>query len=116
MKQKKTFRLEEEITAKLEMISREENRSQADILEGLVRDYKNFGNSPVVTSGVDWQALYFEEKQRADEQSARLLSLSEKVADSLQASQVLQAMDKPALESTEQKTERAKKHWWKFWS
>jgi hypothetical protein len=67
-------------------------------------------------SDIDWQALYFEEKQRADKQSARLLSLSEKVADSLQASQVLQAMDKPALESTEQKSERVKKHWWNFWS
>jgi hypothetical protein len=84
---------------------------QSDVQNSTQKTAKNDAESDI-----DWQALYFEEKQRADKQSARLLSLSEKVADSLQASQVLQAMDKPALESTEQKSERVKKHWWNFWS
>jgi hypothetical protein len=111
MKQKKTFRLEEDVVSKLEAMSKQKHCSQTDILEGLVREYRLSENSPDAHD-IDWQKLYFEEKQRADKTNERLLSVSEKVADSLQASQVLQAMDKPQLESGEVKKRQS---WWKFW-
>lgn len=50
-----------------------------------------------------WKELFLQEHEK-------LLALTDKVADSLQASQTLQAMDKPALESVEQKEER-KSRW-----
>lgn len=46
-----------------------------------------------------WRELFLKEHEK-------LLELTDKVADSLHASQTLQAMDKPALESTQQKMER----------
>lgn len=46
-----------------------------------------------------WKELFIQEHEK-------LLALTDKVADSLQASQTLQAMDKPVLESVEQKEER----------
>lgn len=46
-----------------------------------------------------WRDLFLKEHEK-------LLELTDKVADSLHASQTLQAMDKPALESAEAKGER----------
>lgn len=46
-----------------------------------------------------WRELFLKEHEK-------LLELTDKVADSLHASQTLQAMDKPALESAQQKMER----------
>lgn len=46
-----------------------------------------------------WKELFFQEHKK-------LLELTDKVADSLHASQTLQAMDKPVLESNGQKLER----------
>ena len=46
-----------------------------------------------------WRDLFLKEHEK-------LLELTDKVADSLHASQTLQAMDKPALESAEAKEER----------
>lgn len=46
-----------------------------------------------------WRDLFLKEHEK-------LLELTDKVADSLHASQTLQAMDKPALESAEEKGER----------
>lgn len=59
------------------------------------------------SSGDEWKSLYFEERERNVELSGRLLELSGKIADSLQAAQALNAMDKPpALETAEQNQER----------
>ena len=63
-------------------------------------------NPGETASETDWKALYFAEKERVDGMSAKLLELSGKVADSLQAAQVLQALGKPTLESAEQKKGR----------
>lgn len=54
----------------------------------------------------DWKALYFNEKELNESLSSRLMELSEKVADSLQAAQVLHGAavaESKALESEEAK-------------
>lgn len=60
------------------------------------------------SSSDEWKALYLEERERNAELSGRLLELSGKIADSLQASQALNALDKqqPALETAERNQER----------
>ena len=57
----------------------------------------------------DWKALYLSETERNESLSDRLMELSEKVADSLQAAQVLHGAsvaESKALESQEQKKSR----------
>lgn len=57
----------------------------------------------------DWKALYFNEKELNESLSSRLMELSEKVADSLQAAQVLHGAavaESKALESEEAKETR----------
>ena len=57
----------------------------------------------------DWKAMYLSEKERNELLSDRLMELSEKVADSLQAAQVLHGAavaESKALESQEQKKSR----------
>lgn len=57
----------------------------------------------------DWKSLYFNEKELNESLSSRLMELSEKVADSLQAAQVLHGAavaESKALESEEAKETR----------
>lgn len=57
----------------------------------------------------DWKALYFSEKELNESLSSRLMELSEKVADSLQAAQVLHGAavaESKALEGEEAKETR----------
>lgn len=64
----------------------------------------------------DWKALYFNEKELNESLSSRLMELSEKVADSLQAAQVLHGAavaESKALESEEAKETR-KSLWWQL--
>lgn len=64
----------------------------------------------------DWKALYFNEKELNESLSSRLMELSEKVADSLQAAQVLHGAavaESKALESEEAKETR-KSLWWRL--
>lgn len=61
----------------------------------------------------DWRALYFKEKERNESISDRLMELSEKVAESLQAAQVLHGAavaESKALESEDAKEAR-KSRW-----
>lgn len=105
-KVKRTYRLEEESVEALQRAADKEGVSATCVLEKAIAAY---GESPAAAAsdGVDWRALYFEEKSKNDEMSDRLLALAGKVADSLQASQALNAMDKkPVLESPSQKEER----------
>lgn len=105
----KTFRLSDTSIEQLEAIAEAKDVSQADAIRFAIQQGYDAvqGQYSSNTGGeTDWEALYFAEKARGDEMSAKLLALTDKVADSLQAAQTLQAMDKPALESTEQKEER----------
>lgn len=57
----------------------------------------------------DWKAMYLSEKERNESLSDRLMELSEKVADSLQAAQVLHGAsvaESKVLESQGQKKSR----------
>lgn len=68
----------------------------------------------------DWKAMYLSEKELNESLSLRLIELSEKVADSLQAAQLLHAADKkeellPEATADEDKDKTAKKRWWHFW-
>lgn len=59
----------------------------------------------------DWKALYIEEKELSKDLSKRLMELSEKVADSLQAAQVLHGAtvaEAKALEDRETKDDRSR--------
>lgn len=112
MKVKKTFRIEENIVSKLERYAKEKSISQTEVIETAIHnaihkpDDCHACPAEESESETDWRALYFAEKERNDSMSAKLIDLSDKVVDSLQAAQVLQAMDKPVLESSEQKGER----------
>ena len=60
-------------------------------------------------SDTDWKAMYLSEKKLNESLSNRLMELSEKVADSLQAAQVLHGVavaESKALESEEAKETR----------
>lgn len=60
----------------------------------------------------DWKAMYLSEKERNESLSDRLMELSEKVADSLQAAQVLHGAsvaESKALESQGQKKSRCER-------
>lgn len=115
MKVKKTFRIEEKTAHDLEEYAKQKNVSQTDILEDAINkaiqeQYVSHTQDP--EDGTDWKALYLAEKKHTDAMAEKLIDLSSKVADSLQAAQVLQAMNKPLLEDSE---EQKKRHWWNFW-
>lgn len=111
-KVKKTYRLDPDLVSELEKYAQEQSISQTEALEHAIqmavqvpddsRTLKNTEND--TESNNVWKDLFLQEHEK-------LLALTDKVADSLQASQTLQAMDKPAvevqsLESTQQKMER----------
>lgn len=106
-KVKKTYRLDTELVSELEKYAQGQNLSQTEAIEAAIRDAihkpdsshtQETGKSDT-TYDTTWKELFLQEHEK-------LLALTDKVADSLQAAQTLQAMDKPALESTEQKEER----------
>lgn len=106
---KKTYRLDSELVSELEEYAKAQNISQTEALESAIRNaIRKPDNSHTAneTDSSSWKVMYLAEKQRSDDLTNKLLALTDKVADSLQAAQTLQAMDKPALESTAQKEER----------
>lgn len=102
MKIKKTFRLEEETVFELEEYARREGMSLTEALEGAIHGAIHGAircHTPDGEPGADWRALYLAEKERADaaqgkafEYADAVAALSAKVADSLQAAQVTQAL------------------------
>lgn len=113
MKIKKTFRIDEKLVDELAKYAEEKGVSQTEALEDAIQvaiqvavQEPDTCQTAVADDSDEWKALYFAEKERSDNMAAKLLELSDKVADSLQAAQVLQALDKPVLESAEQKKGR----------
>ncbi len=106
----KSYRLDEKTVSLIEGIAEREGVSATNAVEKSIESYARISADVSSDSETDWKALYFAEKERNDEMSTRLLELSGKVADSLQASQVIQVMNQTALESAEQKHER-KSRW-----
>ncbi len=111
-KVKKTYRIDSELVDELEKYAKSRNMSQTEALESAIQGAIHVpdGSHTQKTARNDtkfddvWRELFLQEHEK-------LLALTEKVADSLQASQTLQAMDKPAaevqvLESTTQKMKR----------
>ena len=102
----KTFRLSDTSIEQLEAIAETKGVSQADAIRFAIQQgydaiqvSDNSHTQESSESDTTWKELFLQEHEK-------LLALTDKVADSLQAAQTLQAMDKPALESTEQKVER----------
>lgn len=116
MKIKKAFRLDEDIAHKLEKYAKDNGMTQTEAIQAAIQIaiqiaiQEPYASHTPPGSETDWESLYFEEKRQNRELTERLLELTGKVADSLQAAQTLQAMDKPALESVERK----KRPWWRF--
>jgi predicted DNA-binding protein len=108
----RSFRLEEEDIDLLKKLSEERGETQAETIHSaLIKLQGDTADAVLVEDGIDWQKLYFEEKQQAAKANERLYELSNKMAESLQAAQALQAMDRPQL------SEAKEKHpWWKFWT
>ncbi len=105
----KSYRLDGKTVSLIEEIAEREGVSATNVVEKSIESYAQI--SACASDGeMDWKAIYFAEKERNDEMSTKLLELSGKVADSLQASQVIQVMNQTALESAEQKHER-KSRW-----
>lgn len=108
-KVKKTYRLDSNLVSELEEYAQAQNVSQTEALETAIRSAiqkPDASHTADEASSTDWRAMYLTEKQRSDDLTSKLLSLTDKVADSLQASQTLQAMDRPILESSVQKKRR----------
>lgn len=106
---KKTYRLDSGLVSELEEYAKAQNISQTEALESAIRNAIHKPDNSHTANETDsssWKVMYLAEKQRSDDLTNKLLALTDKVADSLQAAQTLQAMDKPALESTAQKEER----------
>lgn len=98
----KTFRLDETSLEQLKAIEDAKGVSQADAVRYAIQQGFNaiqVQDTPTKSDDTDWKSMYLREHDA-------LLSLTDKVADGLKAAQTLQAMDKPALESTQQKMER----------
>lgn len=106
-KVKKTYRLDSDLVSELEEYAQAQNISQTEALESAIRSaiqkpdnsHTQESSESDTTYDTTWKELFLQEHEK-------LLALTDKVADSLQAAQTLQAMDKPALESTAQKEER----------
>lgn len=102
-KVKKTYRLDSDLVSELEEYAQAQNMSQTEALESAIHSAiqkpDNSHTQESSESDTTWKELFLQEHEK-------LLALTDKVADSLQAAQTLQAMDKPALESTAQKEER----------
>lgn len=101
----KSYRLDGRIIELIDEIAEREGVSATSAVEKSIESYARI-SAEASNGETDWKALYFSEKERNDGMSAKLLELSGKVADSLQAAQVLQALGKPTLESAEQKKGR----------
>lgn len=118
---KTSFRLEESTVEQIKQLAEHYGTSQGGAVHIAVQNCISavqgavHENPQETAPDTDWKSLYLEEKQQNRELTEKLLELTGKVADSLQASQTLQAMDKPTLESVAQKEERVKQPWWKFW-
>lgn len=108
----KTFRLSDTSIEQLEAIVEAKDISQADAIRFAIQQgydaiqVQDNSHTADETDSSSWKIMYLAEKQRSDDLTNKLLTLTDKVADSLHAAQTLQAMDKPALESTAQKEER----------
>lgn len=108
---KKTYRLDSDLISDLEKYAQEKHMSQTEVLESAIRSaiqkpdtsHTQESGESDTTYDITWKELFMVEHEK-------LLALTDKVADSLQAAQTLQAMEKPALETTEQKEER-KSRW-----
>ncbi len=100
MKQK-MFRLTESEINTIKRVAEERNCTQTDVIRLCISQLESDIQEDISKNGSEnlWKELFLEEHEK-------LLALTEKVAESLQASQTLQAMDKPALESSEQKKSR----------
>lgn len=109
---KKTYRIDSELLSELEIYANFNNMSQTEALEHAIRiaihppDSSHTQSDDVCNgeTGNVWKELFLQEHEK-------LLALTDKIADSLQASQTLQAMDKPAaetlsLESVDKKVDR----------
>ena len=118
----KTFRLEETSIEQLKEIVVTQQITQSDAIRFAIQkgydaiqdeiQEKDTDITQKCYQDVDWQALYFDEKEKNEKLADKLLEVTDKVTDSLKASQILQAMDKPAIEDSMQKRERI---WWQFW-
>lgn len=116
----KTFRLEEISIEQLKEIADAQKTTQS----GAIRFAIQKGHDAIQSTAqgkdvainqkqdIDWQTLYFDEKKKNEQLAGKLLEVTDKVTDSLKAAQLLQAMDKPAIESSIQKSGHA---WWQFW-
>ena len=100
------FRLSETAYEQLKQLAERNNESMNAAVQRAVQSAVQSDvqsavqeNMPKKESESVWKELFLQEHEK-------FLSLTEKVADSLQASQTLQAMDKPSLESSEQKKSR----------
>lgn len=110
---KTSFRLEESTVEQIKQLAEHYGTSQGGAVRIAVQSAVQSDvqgavheNPQETAPDTDWKSLYLEEKKQNRELTEKLLELTGKVADSLQAAQALQAMDKPSLESVEQKQER----------
>lgn len=118
----KTFRLEETSIEQLKEIVVTQQITQSDAIRFAIQkgydaiqdeiQEKDTDITQKCYQDVDWQTLYFDEKEKNEKLADKLLEVTDKVTDSLKASQILQAMDKPAIEDSMQKREHI---WWQFW-
>ena len=95
------FRISETVYEQLKQLAELNNESMNAAVQRAIQSAVNKQEFDVQEKESEsvWKELFLQEHEK-------LLVLTEKVADSLQASQTLQAMDKPALESSEQKKSR----------
>lgn len=100
MKQK-IFRLTEAEINIIKRVAEERDCTQTDVIRWCISQLESDMQEDISKKESEsvWKELFLQEHEK-------LLALTEKMADSLQASQTLQAMDKPALESSEQKKSR----------
>lgn len=118
----KTFRLEETSIEQLKEIVVKQQITQSDAIRFAIQkgydaiqdeiQEKDTDITQKCYQDVDWQALYFDEKEKNEKLADKLLEVTDKVTDSLKAAQMLQAMDKPVIEDSMQKREHI---WWQFW-
>lgn len=106
-KVKKTYRIDADLLNELDKYTKEKGISQTEAVEAAIRNaihkpdacHTQKAEEDGTSYNTIWKELFLQEHEK-------LLALTDKVADSLQAAQTLQAMDKPVLESPEQKEER----------
>lgn len=110
-----SFRLKENELEQLKLIAEYVGGGRLDALKFALQagidaiQGKKEEPNPDRKDETDWKAMYMAEKERNEAMSGKLMELSDKVADSLQAAQMLHGADKAehaALENAEQKEER----------